>query len=124
MVSRRLLLVALAAASISGVMAAPALADRKGGRLRGEDDGDDEDSEEDYEDNERRALQSAVDGGLILPLAEVLARIKDRLPGRVVAVEIEREGSRWVYEFKAVDVRGRRREVYVDAASAEILEVD
>ncbi len=95
----------------------PAFADRRG---RDEDDEDDDEDEKE----EMRALQKAVDLGLVLPLAEVLARVKDRLPGRVVSVEIERKRDRFVYEFKVVDAGGRRREVYVDAASADILEID
>ena len=39
---------------------------------------------------------------------------------RSVAVEIERQGGAWIYEFKVVDATGRRREVRVDALTGEI----
>lgn len=63
----------------------------------------------------------AVQQGEALPLAVVLARVGDRLGGEVLAIEIERENGRWVYEFRIVDGNGQRRAVYVDAATAEVV---
>ena len=68
-------------------------------------------------DRARRALAE----GRARPLAEVLERVRDRLGGEVVGVEFERKNGRYVYEFKVVTPAGRLREVYVDAATAEIL---
>lgn len=66
------------------------------------------------------AAREAVESGEALPLAEILARVGGRLPGEIVAVEIERQGGTWVYEFKVVDAAGRRREIHVDARTGEI----
>jgi uncharacterized membrane protein YkoI len=66
------------------------------------------------------AARQAVESGGALPLAEILARVGGALPGEIVAVEIERQGATWVYEFKVVDGTGRRREIHVDARTGEI----
>ena len=66
----------------------------------------------------------AVDRGEALPIAELLARVKTRIPGEVVGVEFEREHGRWVYEFKIIDSGGRLLEVYVDAQTGAILSME
>ena len=38
-----------------------------------------------------------------------------------VGVSFERKRNRWVYELKVIESGGRLVQVYVDAASAEIL---
>ncbi len=80
----------------------------------------DDDEEEDEHDHDR--ARHAVERGRARPLAEILARVRDRLQGEVVGVEIERKNGRYVYEFKVITAAGRLREVYVDAMTAEVLE--
>lgn len=62
------------------------------------------------------------------PLAEILARVADAVPGEVIGVEFERQHRReqsiWIYEFKILATDGRRREVEVDAATGRILNVE
>ncbi|SDE74370.1 PepSY domain-containing protein [Rhodospira trueperi] len=71
-------------------------------------------------DRARRLLER----GDIQPLSDILARVRDDLPGRIIATELEREDGAYVYEFKVVDSAGRVREVYVDAATARVLKVE
>jgi len=71
-------------------------------------------------DRARRLLER----GDIRPLADILARVGDDLPGRIIGTEFEREDGVYVYEFYVIDGRGRVREVYVDAATARILKVE
>jgi uncharacterized membrane protein YkoI len=66
------------------------------------------------------AARQAVERGEALPLTAILERVRGVLPGEIVAVEIERQGGAWIYEFKVVDATGRRREVRVDALTGEI----
>ncbi len=66
------------------------------------------------------AARQAVESGEALPLSQILARVGPALSGEIVAVEIERQGPVWVYEFKVIDGTGRRREVHVDARTGEI----
>ncbi len=74
----------------------------------------------DADDDHGRA-RDAVRRGDVLPLAEILERLGDRLGGDVIEVEFEREDGRYVYEFEVVTFSGQVREVYVDARTAEIL---
>ncbi len=72
------------------------------------------------DEGDRDALRDAVQRGEIRSLAEILAVVRDKLPGKVAGVEVEREGGRWLYEFRVVDAKGRLFEVYVDARSAAV----
>ena len=51
---------------------------------------------------------------------DILNEIRGKLPGEIVGVEIERKNGRWVYEFRAIDGKGRLFEINVDARSGEI----
>lgn len=66
------------------------------------------------------AVRLAVARGEIRPLADILAAVREKLPGNIAGVEIERKAGRWLYEFRVVDASGRLFEVYVDAQSAQI----
>jgi len=66
------------------------------------------------------AVRRAVERGEIRALADILATVRDRLPGQVVGVEVEHKNGRWLYEFRVVDHNGRLFEVYVDARTAAI----
>lgn len=57
----------------------------------------------------------------ILPLDQVLNAIRDRVPGEIVEIELEREQDRWIYEVEIIDESGRMRDVLVDARNAEII---
>lgn len=70
--------------------------------------------------SDQDAVRGAVESGEIRPLTDILAIVRDKLPGKVVGVKIERKRDRWVYEFRAADAGGRLFEVYVDARSGEI----
>lgn len=67
-------------------------------------------------------IRAAVRRGEMRPLAEIEEAVRGKLPGEVIKVEIEREDGVWVYEFKTLDSRGRRTDVYVDGRSGEIVE--
>lgn len=62
----------------------------------------------------------AVERGEIRPLAEILATVRDKLPGEVVRVEIEQRSGHWHYEFRTVDSQGRLFDVFVDARTGEV----
>lgn len=74
-------------------------------------------AERDY-DRARRA----VERGEALALADILVRVRSELGGEVVGVSFERKRDRWLYEFKVIDPAGRLWEVYVDAATAAIVQ--
>lgn len=74
----------------------------------------------DHDDGRRDEIRRAVEAGEIRSLAEILASVREQLPGELAGVEIEREYGRWLYEFRVVDGTGRLFEVYVDARSGKI----
>ena len=77
------------------------------------------DNDEDEEDHER--ARQAVTDGKALPLGEILSRLQPQIGGEVIEIELEGKGARLVYEIKVLGRDGRLRELYVDAATAEIL---
>lgn len=72
------------------------------------------------DDRDHDVARRAVERGEIKSLAEILQAVRDKLPGEVTSVKLERERGRLVYEFRVVGARGRLLEVYVDAATGEI----
>lgn len=66
------------------------------------------------------ALRRAVENGEARPLSEIMAEARGKVPGEIVGVKVEYEHSRWVYEFRVIDGKGRLIEVYVDAKTGDI----
>lgn len=89
-------------AVLLSLIAGPALADR------------------DDHDRARRALEA----GEVLPLSEILAAVEAVRPGRVIEVELERDDGRWIYELELVAPDGRILEIEIDAATADILDIE
>lgn len=81
-------------------------------------------SDADDDDIDFDRAYRAVQQGEALPLATVLDRVSDDLPGDVIGVELEEEHGTLVYEFLVLGGDGRVWEVYVDAATAEILVIE
>jgi len=65
--------------------------------------------------------RSAVEAGQVLPLRTLLERVEREQSGRVLEVELEQEGGRWVYEFRLLRPNGRLAKIKVDARSGELL---
>ena len=72
------------------------------------------------DDRDHDVARRAVERGEIKPLAEILQIVRDKLPGEIAGVKIERKGGRLMYELRVVGAQGRLLEVYVDAATGEI----
>ncbi len=70
-------------------------------------------------DHER--ARAALQAGEVLPLPQLLERVAREQPGQVLAVELERDDGRWIYELKLLDPAGRLVKLEVDARSAELL---
>jgi uncharacterized membrane protein YkoI len=67
---------------------------------------------------EQEEIRRAVEAGALRPLAEILADVQARHPGRVLDVELERrgDGTRF-YEIEVLGADGRTVEILVDARS-------
>ncbi|MCB1742401.1 MAG: PepSY domain-containing protein [Gammaproteobacteria bacterium] len=70
------------------------------------------------------ALSEAVRRGEVLPLWQVKARVIEAFGSRIIDVDIEREDGVWVYEFKVIGEHGRLLEIYVDARSGRVIEIE
>jgi uncharacterized membrane protein YkoI len=72
-------------------------------------------------DHERRdAVRRASEAGEVLPLAEILHRVRPKISGDITGIDVEREHGRWRYELRVIDRSGRVLEILVDARSGEI----
>lgn len=74
---------------------------------------------DDQRDHDR--ARAALKAGEVLSLQEVLDKVKQSHPGEVLEVELEREGGRWVYELKVLQIGGRLLRLDVDAKTALVL---
>lgn len=73
------------------------------------------------EDDHERARRLR-DSGEVLPLAEVIDRVRERQPGKLLEVELNQEHGRWIYEIMLLSPDGAVWEYEVDAATGELLE--
>lgn len=72
-------------------------------------------------DSDHDRARAAVQAGQVLPLKTVLERLEREHPGQVLEVELERDGSRWVYELKLLQSGGRLARLKLDAGTGEML---
>ncbi len=59
--------------------------------------------------------------GKILPMEDIIARIRTSQPGQIVEVELDRENGRYVYEVKVIDERDVIHKLELDAGTGEVL---
>jgi len=75
-----------------------------------------------FEDAE--SAREALGRGDILPLAQILAAVEAQFDSRMIELEFEREDGRYYYEFELIGRDGAIREVTVDAATGQVVEVE
>ncbi|NYE24096.1 PepSY domain-containing protein [Pigmentiphaga litoralis] len=75
-------------------------------------------------DRDQDRARNAMLQGEIRPLAAVLKTVRDKVPGEIIEIELDREDKGWVYEVKVLTSNGRRKKVDVDAHSLDILKID
>jgi uncharacterized membrane protein YkoI len=77
------------------------------------------------DDHERRdAVRRASEAGEVLPLSEILRKLRSQVAGDVTGIDVEREHGRWRYEFRVIDRTGRVLEVVVDAKSGAVEQIE
>ena len=78
-------------------------------------------------DDPRHNPRESAEAGEIVPLEQLLARIRRDYGGRVLKVELEGEDredeARWVYEVKVLTPEGNVLKLEYDATSMELLEI-
>lgn len=68
---------------------------------------------------EVRELREA---GKILPMEEILGRVRSAQPGQIVEIELDREQGRYVYEVKLIDDADAIHKIELDASTGEIVQ--
>ena len=76
------------------------------------------------DDIDHDAARRLTREGVILPLAEIVAAIGEKIPGEVLKVELEREHGSYVYELKILRPNGKVKEVEIDAATGKVLSIE
>ena len=69
---------------------------------------------------EKRARR-AIQQGEIRPLREVMAKVRRRSNAEVLDVDLHKRADGWVYALRILTVRGRVRDVFLDARTLELL---
>ncbi|HXX11429.1 MAG TPA: PepSY domain-containing protein [Burkholderiales bacterium] len=72
-------------------------------------------------DQQKQAESSTAPRSDILPLEEILQRVKAQYPGRVTETELERKRGRYVYEIDVVSDDGVKKELKYDAKTGELI---
>ena len=73
-----------------------------------------------HEDSHEK-LDEARRQGKIMPIQQLLKMLKEKLKGEIIEIELDDEDDSLYYEVYYLNSEGRRIEVYVDAATGEIL---
>jgi len=73
-------------------------------------------------DDDHREARRLMESGSILPLETILDRVQAQRPGRILEVDLEREGGGYVYEIELLDESGQVWELELDAVTGETLE--
>jgi uncharacterized membrane protein YkoI len=76
------------------------------------------------DDDDHEVARRALEEGRALPLAEILARMKPTLPGKVIEVVLEIDDGTLLYYLKVLSPKGRLQEIEVDAATGKILKME
>lgn len=61
--------------------------------------------------------------GEIVPLARVLEVVRQRVPGDVIEVELDRDDGLWRYKVKVLTPAGQVRKLYLDARNANVVRI-
>ena len=61
------------------------------------------------------------DSGEILSLEVILKNVRQKFPGKVLEVELEKEDGQIVYEIEILNDNGVITEIYVDAKTGKLL---
>ena len=74
-------------------------------------------------DDDSREVRKMVQAGKVMPLEQLLNKNRDRLQGRVLDLEMERERNRVVYEVKTLDAKGVVHKARIDAQTGEWIDM-
>lgn len=68
-------------------------------------------------------VRAATESGKIRPLEEILATVGNKVPGKVLDVQVDNDRAPWLYQVKVRGQKGDVTSVTVDAETGQILEI-
>ena len=75
-------------------------------------------------DEGQAAARKLSDAGEILPLEKISASAKAIKPGQILETELERKGTRYIYEVEILDAQGQVWEVKLDARTGQLIKLE
>ncbi len=75
------------------------------------------------DDDDHIEARALLQRGEIVPLAQILDVVRQRVPGDVIEVELERDDGLWEYEVKVLTPTGIVRKLTLDARNASVLKI-
>jgi uncharacterized membrane protein YkoI len=82
---------------------------------------EDEGSHERFSEHDHDRAERARERGEVRPLEEIMPILRQRSPGEVAQIELEREHGVWIYEFKVINPAGRLLKIRIDAATGRVV---
>lgn len=76
------------------------------------------------DDSDHDLARQLFEEGRILPLAEIVDKVRSEIPGEMLEVEFESDEGAYIYELKILRPDGRVQEVEVEAASGKIVKIE
>ncbi|MBE9557875.1 MAG: PepSY domain-containing protein [Proteobacteria bacterium] len=74
-------------------------------------------------DADPEQIRAATESGQIRPLTEILNIVSKEVPGKVLAVQVDNDGSPWLYRIKVRGQKGNVKLVTVNAETGEITDI-
>lgn len=74
-------------------------------------------------DADPEQIRAATESGRIRPLSEILQTVGEKVPGKVLDIQVDDTGSPWLYRVKVRGHKGDVTSVTVDAETGKILEI-
>ena len=76
------------------------------------------------DDSDHDLARRLLEQGRILPLAEIVDKVRVEIPGEMLEVEFETDDGAYIYELKILRPDGRVQEIEVEAASGRIIKIE
>jgi uncharacterized membrane protein YkoI len=76
------------------------------------------------DDSDHDLARRLLEQGRILPLADIVDKVRSEIPGEMLEVEFETDDGAYIYELKILRPDGRVQEIEVEAASGKIIKIE
>lgn len=74
-------------------------------------------------DADPEQIRAATESGQIRPLTDILNIVSKKVPGKVLAVRVDNDGSPWLYRIKVRGQEGNVKLVTVNAETGKIMDI-